>query len=191
MTNPIKFSRLAPLIFSGFILASCTTTNYTSLNEANHYKAIARSAVKSPEFNGQVSIIWDQKDQNETNITVQGAFGQGKTDIKITPVVTSITTDGQTYKGESPDELFYALTDFKWPISGTKAWLSGKPADINSATELIYDKQKRLSSFNEAGWHVEYQSWVRKAGLTLPERMTLSRGDDIRLRLLIERWIIQ
>ncbi|MFD2724507.1 lipoprotein insertase outer membrane protein LolB [Ignatzschineria indica] len=50
---------------------------------------------------------------------------------------------------------------------------------------MTYDKDGKIERFNEDGWNISYQEWTTKSGLELPLKMTITRGNDIRLRFLM------
>lgn len=185
----MKRSKIIPFIFFTLAVTACTTPNYGSLEESDYYKVFGRTAIKHPTQSGQVSFAIEQAKNSTINIIIQGPFAQGRADIEIADNETTITIDEQTFKDRGPDQLFYNLTGIEWPVSGTQNWIKGKP--YHPDTHITYDKDGKIERFNEDGWNISYQEWTTKSGLELPLKMTITRGNDIRLRFLIDNWIIR
>ena len=185
----MKRLKIIPFSIFTLFLASCATPTYTSLSDAQSYKAYGRSAIKAPEQSGQVGFSIDQNRNEALNIVIQGPFAQGRVDMSIHDSYSTLTTNGQTYSGETPDELFQKVTGFTWPVAGTRSWLQAIPS--SAMPKVTYDKQQRPQSFSEDGWDVVYNEWAPASGMSLPKRMTISRGNDLRIRLFIDNWIIR
>lgn len=179
---------LSVLLFTTILLTSCVTQQYQSFQEVGSYEAIGRAAVKSPEFNGQLSMNWQEIKGEESRINLRGTLGYGRTDILVTPHMATIETEEGIYHGITPEALFYALSGFDWPISKTRAWLIGKPHNDAKSENKEYDRKERLIAFSEAGWQIKYPDFITKQGVTLPKTVLLTKNDEIRIRLVIERW---
>lgn len=187
--NISPFSPSLPLLFLvAGILASCATHQYHSFQEVKSYEAVGRAAVKSPDFNGQLSMNWQEVKGEESRINLRGTLGYGRTDIVVTPWITTIETEAGRYQGITPEALFYTLSGFDWPISKTRAWLVGRPDQKTESKNEKYDQNNRLIAFNEIGWRIEYPDFMLQQGLTLPKTILLTKNDEVRIRLVIERW---
>ncbi|GGZ95627.1 outer membrane lipoprotein LolB [Ignatzschineria ureiclastica] len=184
----MKRLKIIPFSVALFTLAACTVPMYQSLDEAQDYKVFGRTAIKHPTQSGQVSFAIEQAKNEAINIIIQGPFAQGRVDIAIDDQETSITIDEETFKDQNPDRLFANLTGVDWPVSGSQQWIKGKTTHPD--TKIVFDDKGLPKQFKEDGWTVSYQEWIEKNGMQLPLKMTLTRGNDIRLRFLIDNWII-
>lgn len=181
----IKLHRLSSLLILLAITAGCATIQDPN-KPLDHYTAIGRAALKAPENSGQASFNWQQKKPENIELIVQGPLGSGRIDLSVSPDESILITDEQTYKGQSPDELFTEITGFDWPISGMKSWLLG---EANAqATHVERDDQNRIVSFKEDGWNIQYKKWMTYKKREVPKNIELTRG-DVRLRLLVEHWL--
>ena len=181
--------KIIPLIFTVFSITACTVPNYAVLEDAESYKVFGRTAIKHPTQSGQVSFAIEQIQNEPVNIIIQGPFAQGRVDIELADKETTIKIDEDTFKDSNPDRLFAKLTGIDWPVSGTQQWIKGRTNDMN--TKVIFDDKERPKSFIEDGWTVTYDEWIMKNSMELPLKMTLTRGNDIRLRFLIDNWIVR
>lgn len=181
--------KIIPFIFTTFIITACTVPNYATLEDAESYKVFGRTAIKHPTQSGQVSFAIEQAKNEAINIIIQGPFAQGRVDIEVAETETTITIDEETFKDKSPDHLFKQLTGIDWPVSSTQQWIKGRTN--KSETKVILDDQERPLRFVENGWTVSYEEWIEKSSMQLPLKMTLTHGNDIRLRFLIDNWIIR
>lgn len=185
----MKKTKFIAYLIPILILYSCTTlpesTLYQSFDEVSTFEMQGRAAVKSPDFNGQLSLNLKEPKREHYHLVMQGSLGIGRTELTVAPHETKLISAERTYIGANPDQLFYEITEIDWPVSGTLAWIKGSPN--NSETEILYNTDNLPRSFYEDGWLVEYDRWQTVQGLSLPERMTISR-DNTRLRLSLERW---
>ncbi|HEY8506781.1 MAG TPA: lipoprotein insertase outer membrane protein LolB, partial [Steroidobacteraceae bacterium] len=75
---------------------------------------------------------------------------------------------------------------FEPPLSSLRYWVLGVPDPSASATEQL-DDQQRLRQLQQAGWNIEYGSYMAANGEWLPQRMTLQR-EGVRVRLIVDSW---
>lgn len=184
--NRIKIIPFSIIFFS---LTACTVPVYEALEDAESYKVFGRTAIKHPSQSGQVSFAIEQAKNEAVNIIIQGPFAQGRVDIQVDDNETSIVINQETFKDKNPDRLFAELTGIDWPVAGTQQWIKGRTSRPN--TQVIRDENDLPKSFVEDGWTVTYEEWIEKNSMKLPLKMTLTRGNDIRLRFLIDNWIIR
>ena len=189
LEKAMKRIKIIPLSFAILALTACTVPMYESLEETESYKVFGRTAIKHPTQSGQVSFNIEQAKNEAVNILIQGPFSQGRVDIQVGDQETTITINEETFKDRNPDRLFANLTGIDWPVSGTQEWIKGRTS--KPKTKVVRDDKGLPRSFIEDGWTVNYEEWIDKNGMTLPLKMTLTRGDDIRLRFLIDNWIIR
>jgi outer membrane lipoprotein LolB len=76
------------------------------------------------------------------------------------------------------------VTGQRLPISRLPAWLLGR---ASTAAQIDKDEQQRPTQLREAGWQIDY-AYDDDAAAALPARLTLSRDQEIELRLRIEEW---
>ncbi len=185
----MKYLKKTAYLLTALICVGCAThqnsKTYSNIEEVNSITAIGRSAVKSPEFNGQVFLNLKEPRKNYVDLILQGSLGAGRTELSLKPNTIIIKSDNREYRGDDVDQLFAEITDIPWPISGSLSWIKG--LTNKSETIITYDEQNRPLHFIEDGWTVRYQDWHTQNGLSLPEKLTIEQG-DIRLRVVIERW---
>jgi outer membrane lipoprotein LolB len=92
--------------------------------------------------------------------------------------------DGKTLTSADPDLLIEEVTGQRLPVTSLSYWLLGRAKE---AAEIDYDPQKRPTRLRESGWQVDY-FYEDDTPSALPSRLTLSRGNEIELRLRIEEW---
>jgi len=77
-----------------------------------------------------------------------------------------------------------------------KDWVRGLPVPADTMVELgfqpavtNYDDEGKLASLSQQGWQIDYQTWHPAAAAqpSLPKRLQALK-EDIRLRLVIDRW---
>ena len=63
-------------------------------------------------------------------------------------------------------------------------WLRGRPY-ASSPFEVKRDSQQRMEQLAQDGWTIAYLAYYDNG---LPERLRITRADEIDLRLVIEDW---
>ncbi|MBS7820622.1 outer membrane lipoprotein LolB [Wohlfahrtiimonas chitiniclastica] len=182
----MSIKRLGLAAAAMLIITGCATHIPDQNQPLESYTAIGRAALKAPNNSGQASFNWQQISPENLKVIIQGPLGSGRIDLVVTPTESTLKTDDQTYKSESPDVLFSEITGFDWPISGMTSWIVGEPGA--ASTLVKRDAQNRIESFDEDGWHVEYKKWGHYKQRDIPKTIELTR-DNVRLRLLVEHWL--
>lgn len=84
-----------------------------------------------------------------------------------------------------PEGLTRALTGLPLPLQHLNAWLMGWPA--LPGTPLLPATEGQVRAFSEQGWDIHVLAEQDVAGYRIPQRLTITRGDD-RLLLSLSRW---
>jgi len=129
-------------------------------------------------------LAWEHKNGDD-HILISSPLGIGVAEIEITPSRSSLrTADGKRREAVDADGLMEEVTGRALPVSRLPAWLLGRAA---RTTPVERDDSGRPRRFFEAGWQIEY-AYDEDAADALPARLTLSRENDVELRLRIEEW---
>lgn len=147
-----------------------------------------RIAVATEEQGVSGSIRW-QQDTDQTDFSFRGPLGSGSFRIQGDGDSLRLTTkDGSDRVLDDPDSGFREALGFDLPFRSMRYWVRGVPAPSSEA-ETRFGSDGRLDSFSQAGWSVEYTSFVQVESRVLPRRLTIGNG-DVRLKLGISEWTL-
>ena len=183
---------IAPLWLAAGLLAGCASVPPAALPGRDAVRDFALEArfalrITVPGEAAQSSggrLSWEHRLSGD-RILISSPLGYGLAEIDITPTLSRLqTADGNSRESADPDALMQDVTGQRLPVRQLPAWLLGRSGGNALITR---DDQRRPSKLREAGWHIDY-AYDEAGPDALPSRLTLSRDNEIELRLRIEEW---
>ncbi len=101
--------------------------------------------------------------------------------------VSLLTPDGRDLRSNNPQQLLQDELGWSFPVTSLLYWVRGLPDPASIAWREEYDALGRLSVLEQAGWTVNFDSFLSDDALALPKLTRLAR-DDTRLKLLVSEW---
>lgn len=98
-----------------------------------------------------------------------------------------VMSDGKEYRADDLRRLARKELGWDLPLNGLQYWVRGQPWPEASAAEQDHDASGRLKSLKQDGWRVTYLDWAPAGVSGLPSKLDLV-GENLRMRLVIERW---
>jgi len=144
--------------------------------------------VRRPGESYHVGLQWKQEGKGLLML-LEAPFGQGvfRIDTVADGGYRLELPDGQVFENSSPEALLDAVFGWSMPISGMYYWIRGLPRPGSDYLDSLYDSG-RTRSIHQDRWSIEYREYFEDGpDPRLPRRMDLER-DDIRIKLVIERW---
>jgi len=156
------------------------------LQARESFSLAGRVAVAAGQEGFNARLRWEQSG-TASDVALDGPLGAGG---------VRITSDGEqlrvaTSRGEQLDadaaraEIARRI-GFAPPLASLRYWVLGVPDPATPAKEVL-DDQARLASLEQDGWRIDYGGYAAVDGRWLPQRLTLNR-DDLRVKLLVDRW---
>lgn len=198
MSNPLT-ARAALVAASAWILVGCPSMPQRPTVEPQTWDArraelqaratfglAGRVAVAAGQEGFNARLRWNQQGP-VSQLALDGPFGAGG--LRLTRDGTQLVLENA--KGERLDadaarvELERRL-GFEPPLASLRYWVLGVPDPASTASEEL-DSESRLARLEQNGWNIEYTGYTPVDGRWLPQKLTLRR-EDVRVRLLIERW---
>ncbi len=185
-------STLVASLLIASLLSACASVPPGSMparDQVGDFALEARFAlrVSLPEQAAQSSggrLSWTHKN-GDNRILLSSPLGYGLAEIETAAGRSLLrTADGKTLESADPDTLMEEVTGQRLPISRLPAWLLGR---ASNTAQIDKDEQQRPTQLREAGWQIDY-AYDDDAAAALPARLTLSRDQEIELRLRIEEW---
>ena len=200
---------LRPFLFSlfPFLCLSCATppprplpaqleplwqAHQAGLIALTHWELRGRLAVRTDGRGGQAALSW-QRHHHRHSIRLNGPLGSGM--VRVTQDEHGARlqdAEQRVFEAGDAEELLYAYTGWQLPIASLDWWVRGLPVpELDASREL--DDAGRLRILRQQDWEVQYQEYVRHAGLDLPSRFTLRRAAGegmpaMEARLVIDHW---
>jgi outer membrane lipoprotein LolB len=185
--------RLTVILIWCAALTACVTTRpalapapwdqrSAGLQRANEWQLDGRAAVAVGTQGWQASLNWRQSGI-VTDVHLAGPLGVGAVALKETP-------EGLSLNGAPPSDAVLAQLQerlgFELPLDNLRYWLLGVP-DPGSPFDMTRNDQDRAQQLTQAGWTVNYDSYMPVNGDWLPARLVLSR-EGVRVRIAVDRW---
>lgn len=179
-------------LFIGGLLAGCSSLPPSAMPARDQVRDFALEArfalrVSLPDQAPQSSggrLSWTHKN-GDNRVLLSSPLGHGMAEIETSPVLSRLhTADGKIYESSDPDALIEEVTGQPLPVTRLPAWLLGRS---NGSAKIDNDHHQRPMRLREAGWQIDY-AYDDETPAALPARLTLSRDQEIELRLRIEEW---
>lgn len=159
------------------------------LDALQEWSVDGRVAFRSGLDGGQSGFLWQHTAKSQ-QFDITGALGVGAFSLKTSMSGVVLTTgDGNTYRGEDPEQLLFEISGWRFPVEEARYWVRGLPAPHSRALPLVLDKKNRLQLMVQSGWSVEVIRYQIVGGLELPAFVAMERG-DVRVKLRLTNWKI-
>ncbi len=136
------------------------------------------------------NVRWKERN-GDYDIQFFGPFGRDAGRLRGDEAGVDLrTSDGEYYNAPDPDRLVREVLGYRLPVSGLRHWILGLPAP-GAASERSFDARGRLTLLEQSGWQVQYQRYRESVSPSLPDRLELHYGQEIRLRLLVDAWTLE
>ena len=151
-----------------------------------HWQAQGRLAVTKGTQGGNASFLWEQRGENY-RIRLWGPFGAHPIYIEGNSQGVRLHEQGKIKEAHSPELLLQNLLGWTVPVSGLETWLKGLPLPTLPVHALKKDDQHRLVSFQQQGWHIQYDAYQATDPLSLPTKLFL-QSDSLRVKIMVKTW---
>lgn len=141
-------------------------------------------AVGNQGFNA--GLRWTQA-AAVTRLALSGPLGAGGVEVTADGGDLSVVTssgkhlDNAAARAELQDKL-----GFQPPLASLRYWVLGVP-DPAAPASVKLDTQQRLAQLTQAGWQIDYASYMPVGAEWLPRLMTLQRA-GVRVRMIVDGW---
>lgn len=135
------------------------------------------------------SLRWRHSGE-EDEIFILSPLGQGIARIARGPDgVTLETAEGQGYRGRDVESLTEEVLGWRLPARGLPYWVVGRPAP-DGPVEGEMDEHLQLRTLRQDGWRIDYLDYRLVQGEMRPSKLELALGDRLKLRLVIDSWVL-
>ncbi|HLY52413.1 MAG TPA: lipoprotein insertase outer membrane protein LolB [Steroidobacteraceae bacterium] len=181
------------------LLAACRTTppavptspawqlRCPQLQARAHFALKGRVAVAAGGQGFNASLRWAQEGA-ASRVALEGPLGAGAVHISAQGNELNIATaNGTRLESDAARAELSARLGFDPPLASLRYWVLGVPDPAQPAAETLDEVHQRLARLDQAGWRIDYGSYMAVGAEWLPARVTLER-DDVRVRLIVDNW---
>jgi len=135
------------------------------------------------------SLRWRHSAEGD-EIFILSPLGQGVARISRNLAGASLeTAEGRDYRAADVESLTEEVLGWRLPASGLQYWVAGRPAPEGPAKAELDDNQQ-LRRLYQDGWRIDYLGYRLVQGRMLPAKLEMALGDDLRVRLVIDDWVL-
>jgi outer membrane lipoprotein LolB len=87
------------------------------------------------------------------------------------------------------ESLTEEVLGWRLPARGLQYWVMGRPAP-DGAAEGEMDDSLQLRTLRQDGWRVDYLGYRMVQGTLLPAKLEVALGERLRVRLVIDDWVL-
>lgn len=159
-----------------------------TLETLHDWQVQGRVAMRTADEGWSASFDWQQRGA-EYRIRLRGPFGQGALELhgNASGVWLQQAEQSPVFALDA-ETLLEQQTGWRLPVSGLGAWLRGMPV-AGSEPVVQWDAQGRLQHLAQNDWQIDYQRYLEKDELMLPQKLRLQR-DSVSVKLIIDDWQI-
>lgn len=135
------------------------------------------------------SLRWSHG-AREDEIFILSPLGQGVARILSNSAGASLeTAEGRDYRAADVESLTEEVLGWRLPARGLKYWVMGRPAP-DGVAESELDDNNQLRTLRQDGWRVDYLGYRMVQGALLPAKLEVALGERLRVRLVIDDWVL-
>jgi outer membrane lipoprotein LolB len=170
--------------------APASSTRFVSVEAIGAFRLTGRIAVKHEGQGFSGTLRWEH-DARRDEVLLQSPLGQGVARIvRDAGGVTLTDADDKVYRAATAEALTREVLGWQLPLDGLEHWVLGRAAP-ESAARLIAGDDGRLARLIQDGWQVDFERYQAVQGAMLPGRLEAAYGNDMTVRLVIDRWVLE
>lgn len=195
----VRFVMRNWIVFIGALLVGCATAPEVPLQAQIVQPSVESAArIRTFQLSGRVGVKYDEKgffgnvrwqhDAQSDEILILSPLGQGVAQISQNGAgVTLITSNQQIYHAQDAEMLTEEVLGWRLPLNGLRDWVLGRKTAGDATITL--DQSGRLYRLIQDGWQIDYLNYQESNGASLPQKLTMQRG-NLEMKLIIDNWDI-
>ncbi len=153
------------------------------------FRLAGRIGVSHNGKNFSGSLRW-RHGAGEDEIFILSPLGQGVARIQSNSAGASLeTADGRSYRAADVESLTEEVLGWRLPARGLQYWVMGRSAPDGAAESEMGDDHQ-LRTLRQDGWRVDYLGYRMVQGALLPAKLEVTLDDRLRVRLVIDDWVL-
>lgn len=199
VSNPNKAAALAAVVT--LLLSACaelpappetpaSPARIVSTETIGAFRLTGRIAVKHEGLGFSGTLRWEH-DARRDEVLLQSPLGQGVARIvRDGGGVTLTDADDKVYRAATVEALTREVLGWQLPLDGLEHWVLGRAAPESASRRTVGD-DGRMTRLIQDGWQVDFERYQPVQGTMLPGRLEAAYGNDMAVRLVIDRWVLE
>lgn len=198
-SNPNKAAAFAAVVT--LLLSACaelpappetpaSSASIVSAEAVGAFRLTGRIAVKHEGQGFSGTLRWEH-DARRDEVLLQSPLGQGVARIvRDATGVTLTDADDKVYRAATVEALTREVLGWQLPLDGLEHWVLGRAAPESASRRTVGD-DGRMTRLIQDGWQVDFERYQPVQGAMLPGRLEAAYGNDMTVRLVIDRWVLE
>lgn len=103
--------------------------------------------------------------------------------------VSLLADNGRTYRDTDEERLLQNQSGVRMPVKGMQYWVRGITSPQYKVDKLVLDNAGRPQSIYQAGWKINYASYLNSNFNAAPRKIILTRSiDKVYLKVIAKNW---
>jgi len=198
-SNPNKAAAFAAVVT--LLLSACaelpappqtpaSPNHFVSAEYIGAFRLTGRIAVKHEGQGFSGTLRWEHAARRD-DVLLQSPLGQGVARIvRDATGVTLTDADDKVYRAATVEALTREVLGWQLPLDGLEHWVLGRAAPESASRRTVGD-DGRMTRLIQDGWQVDFERYQPVQGAMLPGRLEAAYGNDMAVRLVIDRWVLE
>ena len=151
------------------------------------FRLEGRVSVKTNEESFSGGMAWLHA-HGRQELLLRTPLGQGVAELRGDARGVELRdSEGRSHRAGDAETLVRQALGVTLPLKGLAWWVVGhvRP-DVPYQAET--DVEGRLAVLKQDGWRIEFARYGRTDGRFLPGKLVARRGDDLEIRLVVDKW---
>jgi len=191
-------SRLVAIGLSA-LLAGCAARSSLELPELTDWES-RREVLDEWEFAGRIGVsagtegfngqLWWRQDGTVFRARIGGPLGVGTVFINGDGRELTVTdSDGVVTELNDAEIELRQMYGWTIPVTSLRFWALGIPDPAGPAV-TEFDADGRLTRLSQLNWQVDITQYREGGGQLMPRRLA-AVNDDVKVRLVIDKWVFR
>lgn len=189
----LSYIALSALLF----LAGCQTRpplddlspiTVIDVKQATAWELQGKLAIKTSDDKLSANLYWRHTEAND-KLTLTTMLGTTVLTLESTPDAAHLHIDGKDFKDDNAQRLLERVSGWSLPLADLPLWITGQvgPNDLINESDSQGKPKLLTNTQTPPPWQVTFLRWQSQSGATLPQQLTLERG-DLHLKLQLNQW---
>lgn len=152
------------------------------------FRLEGRVSVRHGEESFSGGLAWRRAGSGEEELLLNSPLGQGVAELRGDRAGMTLTdSKGQILHAADAETLARQALGLELPLRGLAWWVLGQPRP-EAPFQAESDGEGRLAVLEQDDWRIEFSRYAAQGGAVLPGKLVARRGEDLDVRLVVDRW---
>ncbi|MDP2433383.1 MAG: lipoprotein insertase outer membrane protein LolB [Pseudomonadota bacterium] len=190
----MSFKLVLPLLLGGLLAACAGLPGFRPAPPPlvlpappSAFRLEGRVSLKANEESFSGGMTWRHA-AGRQELLLSTPLGQGVAELRGDELGVELRdSEGRLRRAADAETLVRQSLGLTLPLKGLAWWVVGNPRP-GVPYQAEADAEGRLALLRQDGWHIEFSRYARTGGHFLPGKLVARRGDDLEIRLVVDKW---